>query len=395
MATLKRIQTSNSTIISGDRVILKEHQDNPKTHVVEDDPSNWEKMGRQHRLATRKSAMNWVQNPIGIAGGVVSDAITKAFSGEYLQGTPAEGLDINNLVGGVGLSKIWRLMLLSPRHPEMEQGISPRPSIGETILPFINWDKGESENKHTTKTLSPAELNSPEAVKIDLRRNQYTGDSVLLGDAEELLAIEKRNYTEARFKALEAIPKARQNDIIIFNLSVSPYQSITLQNRPDELKVDPKSSWATVASMGRNNPFYLYTGGEDTISFDISWFVSDPTRRDEVVAKCRLLESWTKANGYQAAPPVLLIKWGGSGIFDNDNFILESAPYTLTHFQDRAMGKADEYYKGQIQDLKLYPNCAKQTLTFKKVTASNITHAQIVDPAVLKGIQGINLSAQL
>lgn len=390
MATLKRTQTSNSTVISGDRITLKEHQDNPKTHVVDDDPSNWEKMGRKYRLATRKSAMNWVQNPIGIAGGVVSDAITKVFSGEYLEGTPAEGLDINNLVGGVGLSKIWRLMLLFPRHPEMEQGISPRPSIEEASLPFINRDKEDLENKHTTKNLSAAELASPDATKIRVRR-----DRDHLGDSEELLAIERRNYTEAKFKALEAIPKARQNDIIIFNLSVSPYQSITLQNRPDELRVDPKSAWATVASMGRNNPFYLYTGGEDTISFDISWFVSDPTRRDEVVAKCRLLESWTKADGYNAAPPILLIKWGGSGIFNNDNFILESAPYTLTHFQDRAMGKADEYYKGQIQDLKLYPNCAKQTLTFKKVTSSNITHAQIVDPAVLQGIQGINLSAKL
>ena len=390
MATLKRTQTSNSTVISGDRITLKEHQDNPKTHVVDDDPSSWEKMGRKYRLATRKSAMNWVQNPIGIAGGVVSDAITKVFSGEYLEGTPAEGLDINNLVGGVGLSKIWRLMLLFPRHPEMEQGISPRPSLEEASLPFINRDKEDLENKHTTKNLSAAELASPDATKIRVRR-----DRDHLGDSEELLAIERRNYTEAKFKALEAIPKARQNDIIIFNLSVSPYQSITLQNRPDELRVDPKSAWATVASMGRNNPFYLYTGGEDTISFDISWFVSDPTRRDEVVAKCRLLESWTKADGYNAAPPILLIKWGGSGIFNNDNFILESAPYTLTHFQDRAMGKADEYYKGQIQDLKLYPNCAKQTLTFKKVTSSNITHAQIVDPAVLKGIQGINLSAKL
>lgn len=390
MATLKRTQTHNSTVISGDRVTLKEHQDNPKTHVVDDDPSNWEKMGRKYQLATRKSAMNLVQNPIGIAGGVVSDTITKVFSGEYLEGTPAEGLDINNLVGGVGLSKIWRLMLLFPRHPEMEQGISPRPSIEEASLPFIHRDKEDLENKHTTKNLSAAELASPDATKIRVRR-----DLDHLGDSEELIAIERRNYTEAKFKALEAIPKARQNDIIIFNLSVSPYQSITLQNRPDELRVDPKSAWATVASMGRNNPFYLYTGGEDTISFDISWFVSDPTRRDEVVAKCRLLESWTKADGYNAAPPILLIKWGGSGIFDNDNFILESAPYTLTHFQDRAMGKADEYYKGQIQDLKLYPNCAKQTLTFKKVTSSNITHAQIVDPAVLQGIQGINLSAKL
>ena len=390
MATLKRTQTSNSTVISGDRITLKEHQDNPQTYVIDGDPSNWEKMGRKYRLATRKSAMNWVQNPIGIAGGVVSDTITKVFSGEYLEGTPAEGLNINNLVGGVGLSKIWRLMLLFPRHPEMEQGISPRPSIEEASLPFINRDKEDLENKHTTKNLSAAELASPDATKIRVRR-----DRDHLGDSEELLAIERRNYTEAKFKALEAIPKARQNDIIIFNLSVSPYQSITLQNRPDELRVDPKSAWATVASMGRNNPFYLYTGGEDTISFDISWFVSDPTRRDEVVAKCRLLESWTKADGYNPAPPILLIKWGGSGIFNNDNFILESAPYTLTHFQDRAMSKADEYYKGQIQDLKLYPNCAKQTLTFKKVTSSNITHAQIVDPAVLQGIQGINLSAKL
>ena len=120
------------------------------------------------------------------------------------------------------------------------------------------------------------------------------------------------------------IPK---NNIIIINDNISPPVSIVIQNRPNEISVDTQTSWVAVKSMGRNNPFMVYTGGEDTISFDVSWYSSDPNNREDILTKCRLLESWSKANGYRQSPPTLKISWGSSGIFDNDLFILYSASY--------------------------------------------------------------------
>ena len=58
------------------------------------------------------------------------------------------------------------------------------------------------------------------------------------------------------------IPK---NNIIIINDNVSPPISIVIQNRPNEVNINPQTNWVSIMSMGRNNPFMMYTGGEDTI----------------------------------------------------------------------------------------------------------------------------------
>ncbi len=145
-------------------------------------------------------------------------------------------------------------------------------------------------------------------------------------------------------------------------------------------------------SMGRNNPFMMYTGGEDTISFDISWYSNDPMNREDVLTKCRLLESWSKANGYNQAPPVLRISWGTSGIFDNDLFILYSASYKLNNFQDRYSGSSidtDEFSRSVTRtiNLGLLPSIATQSLVFKKVTGKNLTHNDICSPEKLQKLR--------
>ena len=349
------------------------------------DPHAWQKLAmRTKRNLNSKDWLDWVQNPIGILGGVVTNAIQTVTSGEALQGTAFEGLSLTS--GTLSYTKLWRYKILMKGDNGMEKtDYSPRPNLSSIIrdaLPFIKEKETDRVNLHTTKTLSEAEKNSKEAEKVKARRAVARDSSIKFTPAGI-------DYVKSRFEALESLPKRRKNDIIIINASVSPYQSITLQNRPNELSIDPKSSWASINSMGRNNPFMMYTGGEDTISFEISWFANDPQHRDEVIWKCKLLESWSKANGYMASPPVLNIKWGASDIFsDDDFFILESARYTLTNFQDQAK-KYGADYGSDLIDLKLVPNCATQTVTFKRVTMANTTHNDIVPLTKLQGISGI------
>ena len=185
------------------------------------------------------------------------------------------------------------------------------------------------------------------------------------------------------------IPK---NNIIIINDNISPPVSIVIQNRPNEISVDTQTSWVAVKSMGRNNPFMVYTGGEDTISFDVSWYSSDPNNREDILTKCRLLESWSKANGYRQSPPTLKISWGSSGIFDNDLFILYSASYKLNNFQDRYSGSSidtDEFSRSVTRtiNLGLLPSIATQSLVFKKVTGKNLTHNDICSPEKLQKLR--------
>lgn len=213
---------------------------------------------------------------------------------------------------------------------------------------------------------------------------------------DELLKAMSVDYTIANKFTSELI----KNDIVIANLNVSPAISLVIQNRPDRLRVEPAATWAAVKSMGRNNPFYFYTGGEDTITFDISWYSVDADHRDDVVNKCRLLESWTRADGYSASPPTLRIQWGNSGLFEDDLFILAAAPYELTHFQNasRMMRRYDNdpdtgqritNTVSQPYNLKLLPNCATQTLTFKRVTKNNRTWEEIIPASKLQYTPGV------
>lgn len=208
-------------------------------------------------------------------------------------------------------------------------------------------------------------------------------------------------YSVDYTKANEVVSELIKNDIVIANLDVSPAISLVIQNRPDRIKVEPSSTWATVKSMGRNNPFYFYTGGEDTISFDISWYSIDREHRDDVVNKCRLLESWTRSDGYLSSPPTLRIQWGSSGLFENDLFILTSANYELTHFQNGARMRKrydNDYDTGQRIsstvskpfDLGLLPNCATQTLVFKRVSKNNRIWEDIIPSSKLQRTPGIN-----
>lgn len=202
----------------------------------------------------------------------------------------------------------------------------------------------------------------------------------------KVLKAKSVNYTLAHKFTSELI----KNDIVIANLNVSPAISLVIQNRPDRLKVEPAATWAAVKSMGRNNPFYFYTGGEDTITFDISWYSVDEAHRDDVVNKCRLLESWARADGYSASPPTLRIQWGDSGLFEDDLFILAAAPYELTHFQNASRKMRGRYYNvSRPYNLKLLPNCATQTLTFKRVTKNNRTWEEIIPASKLQYTPGV------
>lgn len=181
------------------------------------------------------------------------------------------------------------------------------------------------------------------------------------------------------------------NDIIIINPNTSPPTSIVIQGKPSQVDISSESTWATVKSMGRNNPFMIYTGGEDTISFDISWFAQDVDRED-VITKCRLLQSWCKADGYSSSPPVLLISWGSSKMFDDDEFVLTSANYNLSNFQNACRTNNRGSSTPTYQDLGLLPNHATQTLVFKRVTSINLEHKDMVSSEKIKKTTGINNS---
>lgn len=194
--------------------------------------------------------------------------------------------------------------------------------------------------------------------------------------------------------------------ISIYNFFTYPIQSIELQTIPKDLEVSSEGTWAVINSSGRNLPMYHYTGSETTIQFNISWYANDPKNPQDVLAKCRLLERWSKADGYEKAPPLLQIDWGTGGIFGNFNaetgenmkgpkyyFILQSASYKLSGWQtdarildphsNKLIPKPGYTKRG------LKPCLATQELIFKRVSARSITYSDIISDDSLRGVQGI------
>jgi hypothetical protein len=130
-------------------------------------------------------------------------------------------------------------------------------------------------------------------------------------------------------------------------------EKLLIQTVPLELSVVPESTWVPIPSIGRNNPFYNYTGGEDSLEFTIDWYATSDNRQD-VINSCRWLESLSKANGYENEPPRMLLIFGR--LFKFTTWIIESAPYKLTLF-DRESG--------------MFPRQAYQDVVLKRVTDRN------------------------
>ena len=130
-------------------------------------------------------------------------------------------------------------------------------------------------------------------------------------------------------------------------------EKLSLVAIPMELRVMNEANWQVIPSIGRNNPFYNYTGGEDILEFTIDWY-SRNELRDDVIWNCRWLESLTRANAYRSAPDRVILLWGD--LFKYTTWIVTSAQYRLELF---------DIEKG------LLPRQAYQDVTLKKVAKEN------------------------
>lgn len=130
-------------------------------------------------------------------------------------------------------------------------------------------------------------------------------------------------------------------------------EKLTLQTVPLEVNVDPNANWVALASLGRNIPGWQFTGAEETITFDITWYCDDESRQD-VIKKCKWLTSLSLADGYDAEPHPIQFIFGE--LFKDSKFIITQAPYKLSLF-DRAHG--------------MMPHLANQSITLKKISETN------------------------
>jgi len=151
------------------------------------------------------------------------------------------------------------------------------------------------------------------------------------------------------------------------------YSYLTLPFVPRELNYNPESNFVGIASFGRNNPFYQFTGSEDTLTFDIDWF-SKMNNREDVISNCRWVEALTKGDGYKDIPHRVQLVWGADNkLFSNSIWLVTSAPYRLSQFI-----KGYRASTGELVNTNMMPQSALQTITLKRITETNRTSEQII-----------------
>lgn len=142
-------------------------------------------------------------------------------------------------------------------------------------------------------------------------------------------------------------------NLYIINLDSNPREKLAIQGIPLQLKVNPISNWAVIPSIGRNNPFYHYTGGEDELRFTIDWY-SETIHRADVIEKCRWIESLSRNDSYVNRVPHLFLSWGD--LFKFSKWVLIEAPYNLSVFE---------------QGNNSLPILANQEIALKRITEQN------------------------
>ncbi len=154
-------------------------------------------------------------------------------------------------------------------------------------------------------------------------------------------------------------PSDKPNKKLII-VDLTNQEHILLQYVPLELDYDPNSNFASIHSMGRNNPLYHYTGSEDILKFIIDWSRQSDDSTD-VILNCRKLEALSKNDGFGNTPHKIKLLWHDS-LFNDATWIVASAPYKLT--------------LPDAQNQMLHTQ-AYQSVTLKRVTDTNLTNDEI------------------
>ena len=289
------------------------------------------------------------------------------------------------------LNKLWRAKILLDRatRPAKTGGkasITPEAKLHKNN---IRADRGVNTKTGITESSIRVDVNKA-AREVEEQQKELQRKETTVSFVEDNTPLEERKIKyDKRYN--ESLTKKR---IQIYNISSDPITYLELQTYPEKVSFQGESTWAVINSMGRNTPMYHFTGAESIIQLNISWYCDDPANPADVIAKCKLLEAWSKGNGYISAPPILKLNWGDSELFKDELFILTAATYELSNWR----GSVKQYDRKTKElvlptgyvDTNLLPAMATQELIFRRVSATNLTHGDIISKELLNKTKGIN-----
>lgn len=205
-----------------------------------------------------------------------------------------------------------------------------------------------------------------------------TKNPAAISDAVKGRAINK-NGKFSLSKSTDGIDEMAKERITFYfegNGIETSYSKLQLQFIPREVQFTMENRLIAIASPGRNTPFYHYTGSEDTLEFTIDWVSEDENNlKEDVISKCRWLESMSKNDGYLNKPAYVKIQWGKDGkLFRDTVWVIKKAPYKLQNFNKGFKDPTTQRFVGT----SLLPIQAYQEITLKRVDSVNTLRKDIL-----------------
>lgn len=123
-----------------------------------------------------------------------------------------------------------------------------------------------------------------------------------------------------------SFPSSKRN---LFFVDLDTNERLGLLGVPKQLTYDPQVSWAVIKPFGKNTPNYHFTGAEDTLVLELTWWAEEEGMTD-VVKRCKWVESMSKADGDRGRPHILRLIWGD--LYRKAMWLVKSCPYDLFDF---------------------------------------------------------------
>jgi len=140
-------------------------------------------------------------------------------------------------------------------------------------------------------------------------------------------------------------------------LDLVTLERLWFQTIPYEIDNNAESVFVTLASPGRNVPFYNFSGSEKTLHFTITWYANHISYLD-VISKCKWLESLSMGDAFDSEPHQIQFVFGE--LYKDAKWLMKSCPFKLSNFD---------------REQRMLPKLATQEITLIKVSTKNPSRA--------------------
>lgn len=120
------------------------------------------------------------------------------------------------------------------------------------------------------------------------------------------------------------------NEGLLYLTALRTLERLEIQYVPKEISLVRTPIIAGVAVVGRNNPIHHYVGGTTELNLELDFYSVEDSVQD-VITKCKWLESLAYGNGFENPPERVRITFGK--LFGNNEvWIVKDVKYKMSHF---------------------------------------------------------------